>query len=884
MAEIPQYKPEVNNPNIPMSEEEFVSAKKADVESSPAALERFKRSLKEKIAILLVSVFVPGGGIVELATDRFFDRQKLLSPAISSHAEDTKPPLPEGISLPSSEVTLPDQEAATQTPEDANSPEDENYQTQEDEETPEEYDQNADVDYALELLGFTSPEATVMGDNTLLELTQNFLIEHADANNEEEKNSLVDNYLKRIQDTIDHAADDRKKQVENNSTLPPIFKESLFLDIEYQQRRLTKIFQEELNSFRVTDDETSDQNTLLEKFANIIQKYNHFAKEIFENYPVDEEQTQEYLTILDQDFQNSNYNTLVSDAHYYYTISPDRHPLIPRLKQFGNFRLSHRGLESHYQDIDDSMSPKERQDAENKNELLAEEINQARQDYFNKIRGTTTEPFMNIIATAGQEQYSDEDLTKEFQAMEATRLAIEDLEQKAPGSVQYLNEHFGLTIFSRYPQELLIKQYQLFQAIDGGQKPNLKSYLLVLNGLEDHNSAFDVSEVKDQYRNVDQLGDEHYIIFTEMDSLLTFNKNLNKVTTTLGVPNVIMIGGHGSKESISLSQNLSSTRISNETLLKELLLEKNHIQKGGSVILNSCSTGDITTSNFASLLSRQRPDLDIYAANTPTETPDLNPTINPDTNQIIINPTHRQLGQEVLIRYHNGESHYGQTPLPPVPELETGSESQRLVRGVELLLNYSGDINNANPEDRTHIEQKLPYFDFNLTQISDLNQQEQEQIIDHYLYSGEVQNTSTAIDFLASIYPILNNLSPEVRADLYQNFIYHEYKNENFLSLLPIFAEKLEGDLQTSSQILQDLLENHLQDQKLTPELRQSLQSLSYDEQGVFLSYLEDESLKTTVINYLEQPDNTDYADTDHVDSNAISRNEFKNKLLSFAS
>ncbi|GEM_PF-5953705 len=134
-------------------------------------------------------------------------------------------------------------------------------------------------------------------------------------------------------------------------------------------------------------------------------------------------------------------------------------------------------------------------------------------------------------------------------AIENTR-AIHALETRHRGMTAVLQKEFGIKFFSRYPQELLIHQYEERDNKD-------TSYGVILYPQADHNGAFTCntevfSALYNQLNNDAAFFTKYGLRVVECDSKLSAVHRLNSMRKRYGPATFGIVGGHGTEGSIAL--------------------------------------------------------------------------------------------------------------------------------------------------------------------------------------------------------------------------------------------------------------------------------------------------------------------------------------------
>lgn len=169
----------------------------------------------------------------------------------------------------------------------------------------------------------------------------------------------------------------------------------------------------------------------------------------------------------------------------------------------------------------------------------------------------------------------------------ANLLSLLSIESQRPGIGFVLQSEFGVNDFARYPQELLIAQYDQ-------RNDDSLPYGVIIYPQYDDNGAFykDRPVFKALF---DQLQGEYGIRVWEVKDLLELVNALNTSRHRYGKISFAIIGGHGTTESIQFGSEKT----------REGKLTQSHLGKPGAsslklafidnptIILDSCSTGEL---------------------------------------------------------------------------------------------------------------------------------------------------------------------------------------------------------------------------------------------------------------------------------------------------
>lgn len=175
-----------------------------------------------------------------------------------------------------------------------------------------------------------------------------------------------------------------------------------------------------------------------------------------------------------------------------------------------------------------------------------------------------------------------------IQAMNLERLI--DLEFRAPGIGAVLSSEFGISDFVRYPEDLLIAQYN-----DRDKKDDMP-YGVVMYPIEDPNGAFLNYGKRTEFDKLfNQLKGKYRLRVWEIKNQLSLVGALNESRQRYGKISFALIGGHGTKDSITFGGSQ----------IRRSVLQTEHIKRKGAsalslafvenptIILNSCSTGQL---------------------------------------------------------------------------------------------------------------------------------------------------------------------------------------------------------------------------------------------------------------------------------------------------
>lgn len=165
------------------------------------------------------------------------------------------------------------------------------------------------------------------------------------------------------------------------------------------------------------------------------------------------------------------------------------------------------------------------------------------------------------------------------------------LEHKVPGLPKALNKEFGVTHFSRYPEAVLIRQYELRNRTD-------VPYGILLNALYDHNGALQ----KDS-NAIDDLAcsirGQYELRIIECESKVDIGRKLQALHakyTATDKNNKIqfaVIGGHGNKNEIAFGNTSTADRLLQTDLAgKGFQRVRDFFIKSPIIIVTSCRAGE----------------------------------------------------------------------------------------------------------------------------------------------------------------------------------------------------------------------------------------------------------------------------------------------------
>jgi len=215
------------------------------------------------------------------------------------------------------------------------------------------------------------------------------------------------------------------------------------------------------------------------------------------------------------------------------------------------------------------------------------------------------------------------------------------LEKVCPGIVENLYKKYGITEFGRYPDEMLVKQYE---NMDNEEDP----YGIVIFPKDDWNGAFhmNVAVFRDLMGDMEKNPDlEKYLIrIFECGTKMDVAKAFLKLDQQFGEKHKIsfaIVGGHGSRTSINLGNiknGYSRSHLFSDDLdgsgARRL---KDFFEPNATIILSSCSTGQ--KEGIAQTLS-EKFGLRVVAPTIDTSLSGIEPTF--EKGGIVFNVTYRR--------------------------------------------------------------------------------------------------------------------------------------------------------------------------------------------------------------------------------------------------
>lgn len=251
-----------------------------------------------------------------------------------------------------------------------------------------------------------------------------------------------------------------------------------------------------------------------------------------------------------------------------------------------------RGNASQVNSIKDILTSFSKEEDKGVKKLLSYSLDFISEDSYTVIGDT-------LKTMLGQYNISSSDVTKLMESWFETGIKdpigrnmekLIDMEEKRPGISKVLMSEFGLYDFGRYPDELLIAQY------DERDKKDSVPYGVLLYSYSDHNGAFyqNAEVLKNLF---DQIHPNFRVRIFEVTNLLDLVRAINNSRHRYGKISFAMIAGHGQEDLVHLGGSILGKERGNLTKNtvhgKASLALKNAFVDKPAIILNSCTTGAI---------------------------------------------------------------------------------------------------------------------------------------------------------------------------------------------------------------------------------------------------------------------------------------------------
>ncbi|MBI3420593.1 MAG: hypothetical protein HY006_00870 [Candidatus Sungbacteria bacterium] len=163
----------------------------------------------------------------------------------------------------------------------------------------------------------------------------------------------------------------------------------------------------------------------------------------------------------------------------------------------------------------------------------------------------------------------------------------------SPGgnAVKYLNENFGIYDFARYPESLLIRQYEAEHRTDEIALP----YGLVINARDDHNGGlYDDYWLFKDLRNKLEKRDQPWLLrVIEVDNKREMGRRALQFLKKYGPAKFGILGGHGTAKTIRLGRWEGAHVLHMDDLIGRGIQRgaKMLFEEHAPIVLNSCNTG-----------------------------------------------------------------------------------------------------------------------------------------------------------------------------------------------------------------------------------------------------------------------------------------------------
>jgi hypothetical protein len=168
---------------------------------------------------------------------------------------------------------------------------------------------------------------------------------------------------------------------------------------------------------------------------------------------------------------------------------------------------------------------------------------------------------------------------------------IHQLEKQRPGITEFLFNEFGIRHFSRYPEGLLIQQFDEF-----AKKNNEKTYPygLIINPKEDYYGAF--YDEKSAYDELFKMIDENNFRLRafEINNVRELIKTIGKSRKNWGKISFIILGGHGYIDAICFNKSNNSKEALTDKMVNSRIgkIVRTAFVTKPTIVVNSCDVGD----------------------------------------------------------------------------------------------------------------------------------------------------------------------------------------------------------------------------------------------------------------------------------------------------
>ncbi len=229
-----------------------------------------------------------------------------------------------------------------------------------------------------------------------------------------------------------------------------------------------------------------------------------------------------------------------------------------------------------------------------------------------------------------------------------------DLERRDPGSVAFLHQEFGITIFGRYPAGVLLRQRR---KVSDTSLP----YGIVIAARADHDDAFYHTLKKPIESLDDDLGMDGLVRIIEVENKTELARRLLALNVRYGEKQKIqfaLVAGHGEPEYVQLGevtfgQDKDRQRITIDDLAgRGIRRGKEFFVDRPSIVLASCSTG--FEGGIGQKLSEQY-DADVTAPEVSTSFLELHATVENGRIRLDGRFENREYGFDQTKRYSSGK-------------------------------------------------------------------------------------------------------------------------------------------------------------------------------------------------------------------------------------
>lgn len=207
-------------------------------------------------------------------------------------------------------------------------------------------------------------------------------------------------------------------------------------------------------------------------------------------------------------------------------------------------------------------------------------------DYHLLVRKILVESGHNNIGP------NDEQFKMNLLVQEANYRAIKRLD---PEEVDYLYQRCGIVNFFRYRTQDLKRQVEILQTVDQQEDLPINGYVLHIFARADYNRVFDSQSNRQDYQAVEAHQQDYPLIIVEAHDYNSFFHQVKTIHQKLGSADIVFIEAHGNKHGFVLGYNQDEAtwnKVNIQNYLKNGNLLGKIIKKNGTLVLNSCSTGN----------------------------------------------------------------------------------------------------------------------------------------------------------------------------------------------------------------------------------------------------------------------------------------------------